>query len=907
MNILSNKLLRKWLKKKKTEVKESFIKDNLMVFVNSTIVNPSFDSQTKGSLNTLTKNFGSEGIVPDSFIEKLAESGIMERALALSEFRDNQTLKKTDGKKKVRILDIPKLIDAHHAGTKKGFECTLILTEGDSAKAMAVAGISVIHNGHDLYGFYPLKGKMLNTRDKEDINIAHNKEICDIKKILALQEDMDYKDVSSLRYGRIMLMTDSDVDGSHIKGLVINFLSKWNSLMKLTGFITSLLTPIVKVWKKGAKNGKLNATSFYTLSAYNEWCDTHNGGKGYEVKYYKGLGSSTPLEGKEYFKNFKIVTYHWDEIASASVDMAFSKDRADDRKTWLSDYNSDCILDINQSSVTITDFINKDLIHFSNYDNHRSIPSIFDGLKPSLRKIMYCSFKRNLKSEIKVAQLAGYVSEHGAYHHGEASLNGAIINLAQNYVGTNNINLLMPEGQFGSRLEGGKDSAAPRYIFTYLSKITGSLFNKDDTPLLKQNIDDGELIEPEFYMPVLPIILINGTIGIGTGWSSSIPQFNPIDIINNIRLLMDNKDIEPMIPWYRGFVGSIRKVSPNKWISKGRYKIIDNSTIEIYELPIGYWTSNFKELLDSYEKGYKSDMPISASSKDKKKTTVSKGGAKGAKSKGANLKAPKWTNFADDDGKLIKSFKNESSEAMIKFTIKIESSILNKLTSGVDKSGLTELEKIFHLTTSISCCNTMNLYDENNKLKNFTSPEAILKYYFELRLHYYELRRLNLIKILEQDLFLLSTRARFILDVINDDVKVRNVPKANIIKQLEDLKYPKMVYNGVGLVKLDDMTPKQIADPSYGSYDFLIGMPIYNLTKEKVEELLSEKEELVTRLKILLTKTDKDLWEEDLKIFESEYKKHISEYCDYMSINQKDLNFNKSSSTETKKIIMKKK
>ena len=462
----------------------------------------------------------------------------------------------------------------------------------------------------------------------------------------------------------------------------------------------------------------------------------------------------------------------------------------------------------------------------------------------------------------------------------------------------------MPEGQFGSRLEGGKDSAAPRYIFTYLSKITGSLFNKDDTPLLKQNVDDGDIIEPVFYMPTLPIILINGTIGIGTGWSSSIPQFNPVDIINNIRLLMNDKEVEPMTPWYRGFLGSIRKVLPNKWISKGRYKIIDNGTIEIYELPIGFWTSDFKELLDSYEKGYKTDAPVSATTKDKKKAGSAKGAAK---AKGANTKSPKWTDFADDDGKLIKSFKNESSESMIKFTIKMEPTILDKLTSGVDKTGLTELEKIFHLTTSISCCNTMNLYDENNRLKNFTSPEAILKYYYDIRLHYYELRRLNLIKILEQDLFLLSTRARFILDVINDDVKVRNVPKANIIKQLEDLKYPKMVANGVGLVKLENMTAKQLADSSYGSYDFLISMPIYNLTKEKVEELLSEKEELEGRLEVLKTKTDKDLWEEDLKIFESEYKKHITEYCDYMSINQKDLNFNKSSNNETKKLVIKKK
>jgi len=883
-------------KKKKTEVKESFIKDNLMVFVNSTIVNPAFDSQTKGSLNTLSKNFGSECLVPDSFIEKLADSGIMERAMALSEFRDSQVLKKTDGKKKARILDIPKLIDAHLAGTKRGQDCTLILTEGDSAKAMAVAGISVIPNGHDLYGVYPLKGKMLNTRDKEDVSIANNKEICEIKKIMAFQEDADYKDVSSLRYGRLMLMTDSDVDGSHIKGLVLNFLDEYKGLMKIKGFVTSLLTPIVKVWKKGAKNGKLNGTSFYTLSAYNEWCDSHNGGKGYEVKYYKGLGSSTPLEGKEYFKNFKIVTYHWDDEASASIDMAFSKDRADDRKTWLSDYNSECILDINQSSVTITDFINKDLIHFSNYDNHRSIPSVFDGLKPSLRKIIYCAFKRNLKSEIKVAQLAGYVSEHGAYHHGEASLNGAIVNLAQNYVGTNNINLLMPEGQFGSRLEGGKDSAAPRYIFTYLSKITSILFNKDDTPLLKQNVDDGELIEPVFYMPSLPIILINGTTGIGTGWSSSIPQFNPADIISNIRNLMIGKDIEPMNPWYRGFTGSIKKLSDNKWITKGRYKVIDKGTIEITELPIGFWTSDFKELLDSYEKGFDT-----SSSKDKDKDKKKKSSA----NLKTNAKAPKWVEFADDDGKLIKSFKNESSEAMIKFTVSFHPDTLNKLLSSTDKTGLTELEKIFHLTTSISCCNTMNLYDENNKLKNFTSPEEILKYYYELRLHYYELRRLNLIKILEQDLFFLSTKARFILDVINDVVKIRNIPKAEIIKRLEELKYPKMVSNSIGLVELDKMTPKQLADSSYGSYDFLISLPIYNLTKEKVEDLLNDKSLLEVELSTLKSKTDKTLWEEDLKLFEGEYKKHMDEYCDYMSINIKDLNYGKTVKTEQKKLVMK--
>ena len=883
-------------KKKKADVKEAFIKDNLMVFVNATIVNPAFDSQTKDTLTTLPKNFGSECLVPDAFIEKLAESGIMDRALALSEFRDNQVLKKTDGVKKQRILNIPKLIDAHFAGTKKGNLCTLILTEGDSAKAMAVAGISVIPNGHDLYGIYPLRGKLLNVNDKEDLVIAKNKEICDIKNILALKEGKEYKDVSELRYGCILLMTDSDVDGSHIKGLVINFLKEWTSLMKLPDFVKSLLTPIVKVWKKGAKNGKLTGTKFYTLSSYNDWIASHNEGKGYEIKYYKGLGSSTPQEGKEYFKEFKVVTYHWDEEAAKNVNMAFSKDMADSRKTWLAEYNENSILDINQSSVSISDFINKDLIHFSNYDNHRSIPSVFDGLKPSLRKIMYCSFKRNLRSEIKVAQLAGYVSEHGAYHHGEASLNGAIVNLAQNYVGTNNINLLMPEGQFGSRLEGGKDSAAPRYIFTFLSKITHILFNKDDIPLLKRNVDDGELIEPVFYMPTIPIILVNGTLGIGTGWSTNVPQFNPLDIIANIRRLMTGDELVNMNPWYRGFTGTINRISSNKWISKGVYRILSNNTLEISELPIGYWTSDFKELLDMYEKGYKADLPVSS-----KRGSASGSGGKS----GSSAKLPKWAEYTEEDGKLIKYYKNESSEANIKFTLTFDPKIMNKLLNGVDKMGLTELEKLFHLSSSISCCNTMNLYDENNKLKHFQSPEEILEYYYTHRLTYYELRRQNLIKNLEQDLFLLSTRARFILDVINEIVKVRNIPKAEIIKTLETLKYPKMVDGS--LMSLEKMTEKQRNDSSYGSYDFLIGMPIYNLTKEKVDELLKEKENLETELTLMKSKNDKSIWEEDLKLFELEYKKHMNEYCEYMAIDPKVMEGYNTSKTVPKKMIMKKK
>lgn len=881
-------------KKKKADVKESFIRDNLMVFVNATIENPSFDSQTKETLTTLPSNFGSECVVPDAFIDKLADSGIMERALALSQFRESQVLKKTDGVKKARILDIPKLDDAHWAGTKKGDQCTLILTEGDSAKAMAVAGISVIPNGHDLYGIYPLRGKLLNVRDKDDLDVAQNKEICDIKKILALREDTEYKDVSSLRYGRIMLMTDSDVDGSHIKGLIINFLSRWPSLMKLEGFITSLLTPIVKVWKKGAKKGKMDSISFYTLSAYGDWLQSHNQGHGYEIKYYKGLGSSTPQEGKEYFKNFKIVIYHWDDLAAGTVDMAFNKDRADDRKTWLLDYDGNSILDINQSRVSISDFINKDLIHFSNYDNHRSIPSVFDGLKPSTRKIIYCSFKRNLRSEIKVAQLAGYVSEHGAYHHGEASLNGAIINLAQNYVGTNNINLLMPEGQLGTRLHGGKDFAAPRYIHTYLSKITHILFNKDDYPLLKLTEDDGATVEPLYYMPIMPLVLINGSTGIGTGWSSEIPQFNPLDILNNLRRLMQGQEVVPMVPWYRGFTGSIRRLAPNQWITRGKYRVVDATTVEITELPIGCWTQDFKHILDMYEAGFKSGNGASGgdTAGDRKKN----------KTPAAEAKKPKWAQFADANGKLIKSYKNESSEAQVRFIITFDPLVLNNLMQGVDKKlGLSEFEKLFFLSSRLSCGKTMNLYDENNKLKNFKSPEDILTHYYTHRLEYYSKRRDYLIGILEQEVFTLSTRARFILDVINEVIRIRNIPRAEVVSQLLKLEYPIMTDKGI-LVSLEKTTKQQ---KDSANYDYLIRMPIYSLTKEKVDELLQEKEARFKELEILKVKTDKDLWEGDLQVFEIEYKKHIDEFYDYMDINPKEMEVHLNK-VATKKVSIRK-
>ena len=876
---ICNKLIDYINKKKKILVKKNIIKENLLLFVNSTIVNPSFDSQTKETLTTQKTKFGSECIIEHKIIEAFAQSGIMDRAIALSQFRDKQLLTKTDGKAKGRILDIEKLDDARLAGTKNANKCTLILTEGDSAKAMAVAGISVLENGRDLYGIYPLRGKLLNTRDKNEKEVATNKEITDIKRILGLKENTEYKDATTLRYGRIMIMTDQDVDGSHIKGLIINFLSRWPSLIKLNGFITSLSTPIVKA-KKGTK-----VKSFYNLSDFTSWSESPQS-NGWKIKYYKGLGTSTPNEAKEYFKDFKIVIYNWDDKSEDSIDLAFNKDRADDRKVWLMGYNRYNVLDLKQTDHTYKDFIDKDLIHFSNYDNERSIPNLCDGLKTSHRKIMFCCDKRNLKNEIRVAQLAGYVSEHGAYHHGEASLNGAIITLAQNYVGSNNINLLEPNGQFGSRLKGGKDSAQPRYIHTKLTDLTSVLYNKLDNPLLKYQEDDGLKIEPEFYMPILPMVLVNGTEGIGTGWSSGVPKFNPLDLIQNIRNKFKDKDVEEMAPWFRGFQGTIKKIGKNQWLTRGNYSLQGKNTLIVTELPIGVWTENFKVNIEN--------LMLSPNSKEKLKEKE-----KGRKSNVKKIEK-------EDKKPIIKDYINRSSEYNVYFEIKFDTDHINELLSNSDKLGITKLESTMKLVSKISCDKKLNIYDENCKLQNFSSAEEIFEYYYDVRYKYYTLRKEYMLKDLKNSMDLINIKVKFIKDIISGKIKINNIPKVKIIQRLEELKYPKM-FNNI-LYSLDSEELKKVKEDSnsFGNYDFLIKMPIYNLTKERVEELENEYNSIKSQREKLSALSESDLWDNDLKLFETKYVKFMEEYYKYFGINKKDLP-NRKTSEKKRKVIRKKK
>jgi len=1213
-------------KNKDLKIKDELIKENLIIFIDCTIINPAFSSQTKEELKTKQTDFGSTYEMNDKVMAKVIKSGIVEQIIQMANLKNQVILKNTDGKKTNNIKGIPKLEDADWAGTKKSVQCRLILTEGDSAKGLAMAGRSAVQDGNCRYGVFPLKGKLLNVREATAKQLLENEEMINIKKILGLQHNKEYKTASDLRYGSVIILTDQDsvtgdtplllrknnildikniqdistkwekdiinnkdygvsdyeiwtekgwtkikkvmkhkvnkkifrvlthtgcvdvtedhsllnkdateispkdikvgnellhsfphfkehkilipnnlaelqvreiwtyasrlkiryyqnipkdkliqqiteinnryyhkfdkidynineeeayamglffadgscgtyywdhtyknkdrsqaytthresiawaivntnldylkkaklklekiykyefkiiecalskdasenssicyklivngcekvrefvdryrllfyndfetfsptdkkvpidilnnnhnirqeffdgyydgdgsktkdckffdvaskitsqglyllckslgyevsinhnpkkpkvyvltitkgtqqfnpdqikkiidlgqqeievydletenhhfqagvgsmivhnTDGYHIKGLVMNFFHHFfPSLIKLD-FIHSLATPIVK-----ASKGK-DTKTFYNLTEYETWknkIDTNS----WHIKYYKGLGTSNREEAKEYFNDLenKLIKYTWadksiycdspvsdddeesvtsskksqkrgtkkskttsvddvnkEHICYDAITLAFEKKRADDRKEWLMKYDKSKIIQNDVKEVPIYDFVHRELIHFSNDDINRSIPSVIDGLKPSQRKVQYGCVLRKLfkkQDEIKVAQLSGFVSDKTSYHHGEASLQGTIIGMAQNFVGSNNLNILYPSGQMGTRLLGGKDAASARYIFTYLAEWNRLIFRPEDEPILTYLNDDGTPIEPEYYVPIIPMVLVNGAQGIGTGFSTTILQYNPLQIIDNIFLMMDNKSVKEMYPWYRGFKGKVEKAD-NGFNLKGLYKVEkDTSKVIISELPVGTWTTVYKEYLDKLE-----------------------------------------------EDKIIKGYRDKNTDESVYFEIQFTDDNLFDL---IEKKKLESVLKIVNKETITN----MHSFNKRSVIKKYETIYDILREFYDVRLEYYKKRKQHQIDELNRELDVLEWKMKFIRGVIDNKIIVNNQTKEKIVEQLVKLEFPKLSENK--------------------SYDYLLHMPIYSLSKEKIDELQKKIDELEEEL-----------------------------------------------------------
>ncbi|CAD7947352.1 unnamed protein product [Amoebophrya sp. A25] len=922
------------------------IKSHLFVFINAKIENPTFNSQTKEDMTTLPRDFGSACRMSEDTLQAVLGSGVVDNILKWAKAKQQAELAKRAkiSNKSLTKLIVPKLEDANMAGTAQSMDCTLILTEGDSAKATAMAGLGVV--GRDYYGVFPLRGKVLNVRNADPSKVTNNAEIKNVCKILGLQipeaclakdfkeadrpeEDLQESTVEMLkrkmRYGSVTIMTDQDFDGSHIKGLLLNFLQYyWPALLRHEPqFVREFVTPIVKA--TGRKIGRQPAPvlSFFTVSEYEQWKDSlsKEEKRRWKVKYYKGLGTSTSKEAKQYFEKLEKHSLSFKYEGDADDDcisMAFDTKRADDRKKWIKDLNEGDFVDHNESELTIVDFVKKELGFAAQYDVVRSVANIIDGFKPGQRKIMYCALKRNLKSDIKVAQLAGYVSEKAAYHHGEKSLEDTIVGMAQDFVGSNNLKLLVPSGQFGTRIEGGKDNAASRYIYTRLNNpLTRALFHPADDKILDYNQEEGKWIEPKVYCPVIPMCLVNGVTGIGTGWSTSIPNFDPRDIVHNCRIYVKRelRLIEPglpprddpnydnakasrireleasralppyreMVPWYRNFTGEVRgRPGSKNFTSEGFVTPNeDGSTVEITELPVKEWTQIYKDKLVKMQK--------------------------------------------DSENSGVIDFREYHTDVTVHFSVDLNE-------TGRELAQQQGYLKYFGLISAkeLSTTNMMGFNKEGRIIK-YDSPLDILREFADYRAHMYQKRKAHLLARLSQSEAELREQCRFVQLVVKRDLIVRKRKVAVILAELRQRNFltasqlaamvprsdreeeeerearreaktaaAENAGESGGAEQNDEDEEDELLDAMLGGgedgagdddvaadvaaqmenraraaaalsvakerreFEYLLGMPLSSLTTDKVRELQQNYEEKARAHKELAQKSAADLWEEDL-------------------------------------------
>lgn len=594
VDILSSALdgLARTLKKEGKVVDINRISRHFVTLIFLVQAQPKFDSQSKARLVSTV----SMPRVPRAELEEyLTKMPFLEANVNTVSDQLASELNKEIGtgrriSSKSLISQITKLVDATTTKADGKNIRTLIITEGDSAKALALNSLS--SEQKRFCGVFPLRGKLLNVRNKNLKRLKTCKELQDLFLALGLELGKVYRDTKELRYQRVLVMTDQDADGSHIKGLVINaFESLWPSLLQRNpGYISLFSTPIVKIRLNGRAKEVL---AFHSFKEFHKW-QRANPNTGFNAKYYKGLGTSTTAEGKEYFSEMEknVMRLVVEPKDHKLLDSVFDSQEVEWRKDWMTKANAfagEVDIDRSKKTLSIPDFVHREMVHFALLGNARAIAHAVDGLKPSQRKILWAMFKRSSSEAAKVAQLSGYISETSSFHHGEMSLQETIVKMAQNFTGGNNINLLVPEGQFGSRQQLGNDHAAPRYIFTKLSRFARLLFPSDDEPLLDYVDEEGTFVEPNHYVPIIPLLLCNGSVGIGFGFASNIPSYHPLDVSTVVRSMINGESakqaVKRLVPWAVGFQGTVRRGPDGEFIAVGNYHAYPNGRFHITELP----------------------------------------------------------------------------------------------------------------------------------------------------------------------------------------------------------------------------------------------------------------------------------------------------------------------------------
>ena len=805
--------------KKEKKISLNDVKKHFALYVNTWVDKPQFSSQTKEYLTRPVPDIE----IANTIKKKVLKCGVLSAIKNILERKELKAISSEDRKKMKRKKRSVNIDDANKAGSSKSRDCLLVITEGKSAKTFASAGIEsgIPFNGkkvcgRDYIGFLTLTGKILNVENAGMKQISSNTAINELKQALGVELSTDYtkpNNFKKLRYGGVVILTDADVDGDHIKGLLLLAFKKlWPSLLDIN-FVSSMLTPIGRIIFKGKKKNLV----FYNEGLFRQWIAKNvNSSLKFKVKYYKGLGTSSSDEVLDIFGR-RMVYYKSDDKSDETFTKVFSSSQSNARKDWIraATGKSEIIkssgpggLDTQDSSEkqTHSNFLDKNLINYSISSCERSIPSVVDGLKESTRKILYGVLQK--EKEIKVSQLAGFVAEKCHYQHGEQNLPSTIIGLGQVFVGSNNIPLLYRGGQFGSRISNGSDAASGRYVTTKPDGLTRNIFLKSDEPILNNRVVDGECVEPEFFVPILPMILVNGITGIGTGWSSTVPCYNPRDIISNVKKWIESRKrgeenfYTDMTPWYRGFEGTIEKDKDSdvKYVCSGIMKRIDDKRIEVSEIPIGMSTDQFREHLEKLR----------------------------------------------ERGSIV-SFDNNSNVVDVNFTI--------KLPPGSKDLTMKDLKLQTYIST-----NNMTVFDAKKKICELKSPREVFELFCPVRLAHYNMRKKFEVERLEEKLKNVSNRFRFITEIVEGKLDIMKKKKSVIEEELEEKLYDRKIEKvNIDKVMAQGTLDVNIDDAKKGSYKYLLDIPVRFFTEEEIEKLAAEK----GRVEVALDKRRSLLPEED--------------------------------------------
>ena len=839
-------------KNKRPLLKPSDVEKNVTIFVNVRVNVPPFrlHPQIKTKLAGPTKY-----AIPIKDVKCVKDWKLMEKLEAILKGKQNAVLSKSDGKLR-NVVNVQYLSDAGNAGGRNRDQCVLCLTEGKSGAGYANKYLDSYPGGRDFIGILPMRGKGLNVRKYHDDleRINNNSEITSLKKSLGLVEGTDYlqdANFARLRYGSVLIMADADVDGIHIVGLILNYFDVFYRSLIKRGYIMFYRTPIIRAHHRNV------TLSFYSDQEYGKWLEETRDSSKYQIKYFKGLASSSDKNIKDDYANQRQIVYIYDDRADESMRLAFDNKMSNHRKTWLMNFTGSQEI-VTMGHQPITNFIHNELINFSLADIQRSIPKMVDGLKESLRKVVYGCFlewKNSIGTErcsvVKVKQLSAFISRSVNYHHNEDILSDVVAKMTQYYTGSgNNIPWFVPDGQFGTRFAGGTDGGASRYIFVKPKPIMSKLIRSEDFPILDHIIDEGNKCEPEIYYPVIPIILVNGANGIGTGFSTYIPSFSPFDLINWIRNKICDKPQIKFNPEYLGFTGKIivgdRTNQPN-----GVMKVIDGTSSEI----VSYQTTDLDEVPDDLS----SEGPVEEKPKSPQSMYIYGNYTIDGDGKIIVTELPigrrpdhydKWLSTLLVKKEII-SYKNLCGSESIRFEI-----VGMNLTGATGHKRYAQLK----LVMSYGMSNMVALNNQGIPVR-YRDQYHILEEFYHIRLAAYERRRNFILNNLIEQVNALNGKIKFILDIVEDRIIINKRSKNDIKADMVKLGHPTELLDSVKIV---------------------------NCTEDEINRLTQKATDVKAKYDHLENTSAQEIWLTELTELEQEYLKTYEEH--YQRINEDSVN-----------------